>query len=126
MLTLVTAPEMESTSRTATPEPVKRWRRASYGYSGRGADKANTLALLKLAEPTVPATDGLTSGAMFRTWTCFCCSGDVGFSSGTSDGIAGGGNASGVSSGAGGGCAGSGSITITGTSPGPNGTSSAG
>src|SRR6187402_174739 len=44
MTTLVTAPEEGSTVITAMPLPVSRARRASYGYSGRGALIATVLA----------------------------------------------------------------------------------
>ena len=40
---------------------------ASYGYSGRRAESASTLALLKLAEPMAPTADGLGSGEGFLT-----------------------------------------------------------
>ena len=64
---LVTAPLPVSTVITQTPLPVILERRASYGYSGRGADRANTFALLKLEGATGFIADGLTSRDTLRT-----------------------------------------------------------
>ena len=104
---LVTAPLPVSTVMTHTPLPVVLERRASYGYSGRGALTATALADDIDIGPTEAAfgfasgTTGALVGGRFG--------GGVGFSStnsGTCSGIAsGGGGGGGSSSGGGVGCA---------------------
>src|SRR4051794_38799617 len=65
MTTLVTAPDDGSTVITAMPLPVMRARRASYGYSGRGALIATALADdMDMVPPGAPAGRGRAIGAM--------------------------------------------------------------
>lgn len=106
MSALVTAPLPESTVMTQTPLPVVLDRRASYGYSGRGALTATAFAEDIDIGPTEAAfglasgTTGALVGGRFG--------GGVGFSStnsGCCSGIAsGGGGGGGSSSGGGVGC----------------------
>src|SRR5262245_56837074 len=98
---------------TQTPLPVVLERRASYGYSGRGALTAITFAADIDIGPTGPCGFGRAVG-----WTGLfvCFGGGVSFSStnsGFSSGItSGGGGGGGSSSGGGVGCGGSGSCSI--------------
>src|SRR2546423_3886163 len=109
MSALVTAPLPVSTVMTQTPLPVVLERRASYGYSGRGALTATAFAEDMEIGPTA-AVFGLARG-----WTGALLGvrlgGGVGFSStnsGFSSGMAsGGGGGGGSSSGGGVGCGGS-------------------
>src|SRR6476659_7436156 len=107
---LVTAPLPVSTVITQTPLPVIFERRASYGYSGRGALTATAFAEDIDIGPTGPTGLGLargTTGALLGVRF----GGGVGFSStnsGCCSGIAsGGGGGGGSSSGGGVGCGGS-------------------
>src|SRR4051794_39670357 len=52
--TLITVPEVSSTVTNATPDPVTRRRRASYGYTGRGAYA--TIAFTDRNDAVVPLT----------------------------------------------------------------------
>ena len=107
---LVTEPLPGSTVITHTPLPVTLDRRASYGYSGRGALIAEALAFDIDTGPTGPTGFGLargTTGALLGVRF----GGGVGFSStnsGCCSGMAsGGGGGGGSSSGGGVGCGGS-------------------
>src|SRR3954452_2116520 len=67
MTTSVTAPVAGFTVMTATPLPVSRARRASYGYSGRGALIATALADdMDIVPPGTPAGRGRARGAIVR------------------------------------------------------------
>ncbi len=107
MSALVTAPVPGSTVMTQTPLPVIFDRRASKGYSGRGALTATALAEDMDMGPTGPTGFGFakgTTGALLGVRL----GGGVGFSStnsGCCSGMAsGGGGGGGSSSGGGGGC----------------------
>jgi len=112
---LVTEPLPESTVITQTPLPVIFERRASYGYSGRGALTATAFADDIDIGPTGPTGFGLASGTT-GALLGVRFGGGVGFSStnsGFSSGIAsGGGGGGGSSSGGGVGCGGSCCVSI--------------
>jgi len=105
---LVTAPLPVSTVMTHTPLPVVLERRASYGYSGRGALTATAFAEDMDIGPVGPTGFGFASGTT-GALVGGRFGGGVGFSStnsGACSGIAsGGGGGGGSSSGGGVGCA---------------------
>lgn len=107
---LVTEPLETSTDMTQTPLPTSLERRASYGYSGRGALIATALALDIDIGPAFgnPVGAGRAIGATGFGFSVFGFGGGVGCSSWNSGGVTGSGGAS-TGSGSSGGGVGSGS-----------------
>ncbi len=87
MTALVTLPLEVSTVMTQTPLPVARIRRASYGYSGRGALTATALAEDIDIVPGTPAGFGRAIGATGFGLSVRGLGGGVGFSSSTNSGF---------------------------------------